>query len=457
VNENKLAVIGNTYPVLYTYAESTTEEGLLIPPYIYNDKMFVKVYDITNRANPVLSRTVIVNGTLSGSRMIGDYVYAVVNQPATQPSATGTGIEVMLPTISGDCVKEVQPTEIHYIDAPDISYQLTTIVAVNIMNNAQEPTYEPFLTGYSTTLYVSLNNMYLVVPNTTRWFILENGDEPREETLIYRIKLDQEKIVVMSEGTVSGYVLNQFSMDEYNNYFRIATTVWTNRNSTNSLYILDMNLNVVGKLEDLAPGETIYSTRFMGDRCYLVTFRQIDPFFVIDVANPTQPKVLGYLKIPGFSGYLHPYDENHIIGIGKQDSNLKLSLFDVTDVTDPTETAKYIIESQYSDSPVLYEHKAFLFDKAKRLLALPVSTNMLWIRDGNNDYWQGAYIFDLSLEQGFTLEGKITHQHVVDQIEYNLNINRILYIDNVLYTISNNKVKMNDMESLQPLNEINLS
>jgi len=448
VNENKLAVIGNIYPVLdYTYAESATEEGLLVPPYVYNDEMFVKVYDITNRANPVLFKTVIVNGTLSGSRMIGDYVYAVVNQPATQPIANETGIEVMLPTISGDYIKEVQPTEIHYIDAPDIFYRLTTIVAVNIMNDTQEPTYEPFLTGYSTTMYVSLNNMYLVVPNTTRWFILENGDEPKEETLIYRIKLDQEKIVVMAEGAVSGY----------NSFFRIATTVWTNGDSTNSLFILDMNLNVVGKLEDIAPREQIYSTRFMGDRCYLVTFRQIDPFFVIDVANPTEPKVLGYLKIPGFSGYLHPYDENHIIGIGKQDSNVKLSLFDVTDVTAPTETAKYIVEAEYSDSPVLYDHKAFLFDKSKQLLALPVSTNMFWMRDKNKGYWQGAYIFDISLEQGFTLEGEITHQNVADQFEYGLEVKRILYIDNVLYTISDNKVKMNDLESLEPLNEINLS
>jgi len=457
VNENKLVVIGNTYPVLYTYTESATEEGLVIPPYVYNDKMFVKVYDITNRANPILSRTVIVNGTLSGSRMIGDYVYAVVNQPATLPSSNEIGIEVMLPTISGDHVKEVQPTEIHYIDAPDIFYRLTTIVAVNIMNDAQEPTYEPFLTGYSTTVYVSLNNMYLVVPNTTGWFILENGDEPKEETLIYRIKLDQEKIVIMTEGAVSGYVLNQFSMDEYNSFFRIATTVWTNGDSANSLFILDMDLNVVGKLEDLAPGEQIYSTRFMGDRCYLVTYRQIDPFFVIDVANSTEPKVLGYLKIPGFSGYLHPYDENHVIGIGEQDNNVKLSLFDVTDVTAPTETAKYIVQAEYSDSPVLYEHKAFLFDKPKQLLALPVSTNMFGIRDGNSGYWQGAFIFDISLEQGFTLEGEITHQNVADQFEYDLNVKRILYIDNVLYTVSDNKVKMNDLESLEPLNEINLS
>jgi inhibitor of cysteine peptidase len=457
VNENKLAVLGNTYPVLYTYAESTTEEGSLITPYVYNDKMFIKIYDITNRANPILSRTVIVNGTLSGSRMIGDYVYAVVNQPVIQPSSNEIGIEVMLPTISGDYVKEVQPTEIHYIDAPDISYQLTTIIAVNIMNNTQEPTYEPFLTGYSTTMYVSLNNMYLVVPNTTRWFILENGDEPKEETLIYRIKLEQEKIVVMVEGSISGYVLNQFSMDEYNGFFRIATTMWTNRNSTNSLFILDMDLNVVGKLEDLAEGESIYSTRFMGDRCYLVTFRQIDPFFVIDVTEPTEPKELGNLKIPGYSSYLHPYDENHIIGIGKQDSNVKLSLFDVTDVTAPTEIDNYIVEAEYSDSPVLYDHKAFLFDKPKQLLALPVSTNMFGIRDGNSGYWQGAYIFDISLEQGFTLEGKITHQNVADQFEYNLNVKRILYVDNVLYTTSDKKVKMNDLESLEPLNEINLS
>jgi len=220
------------------------------------------------------------------------------------------------------------------------------------MNDAQEPTYEPFLTGYSTNMYVSLNNMYLVAPNTNWFFLLGGEDEPKEETLVYRIELNQEQVNILSEGTVSGYVLNQFSMDEYSGYFRIATTTnnfnWRTfaeeATSKNNVYVLDMNLDVVGELEDLAPGEQIYSARFMGDRLYLVTFRNIDPLFVIDLSNPTAPTVLGQLKVTGYSGYLHPYDENHIIGIGKETEyeakedfswyqGVKISLFDVSDVS----------------------------------------------------------------------------------------------------------------------------
>jgi inhibitor of cysteine peptidase len=249
-------------------------------------------------------------------------------------------------------------------------------------------------------------------------------------------------------------VLNQFSMDEYNDFFRIATTKWTSDGSINNLFILNMSLNVVGKLEDLAPGESIYSARFMGDRCYLVTFRQIDPFFVIDVGNPAEPKVLGYLKIPGFSGYLHPYDENHIIGIGKQDTNVKLSLFDVTNVTAPTEITKYIVQAYWSDSTVLWDHKAFLFDKSKQLLALPVSISGDWY--DTKGFWQGAYVFNVSLEQDFTLKGNITHQSGADEFESGLQVKRILYIDNVLYTISDKKIKMNNLENLDLINEVNL-
>jgi len=458
VNENKLAVLGNIYPFL-PYAYPEVQEKLWIGPYVYTEEMFVKVYDITNRTKPVLARTVTLNGTLSGSRMIGDYVYAVVNQPATQPNGNETDIDIILPKIAGDYVEEVQPAEIRYVDAPDVFYYFTTIVAVNVINDVQKPTYEPFLTGQTSNMYVSLNNMYLVVPNTNVWILRANGAEPKEETLIYRVKLDKEKMVAEAEGAVSGYVLNQFSMDEYNRFFRIATTKWTSEGSINNLFILNMSLSVVGKLENLAPGERIYSARFMGDRCYLVTFRQIDPFFVIDLSNSTEPTVLGFLKIPGFSGYLHPYDEDHIIGIGKQDNNVKLSLFDVTNVTAPTERAKYIVQADWSDSTVLSDHKAFLFDKPKQLLALPISLNWFMIRDEyySKGFWQGAYIFDVSLELGFTLEGNVTHQNVADEFESGLEVKRILYIDNILYTISDKKIKMNDLESLELLNEIKLS
>jgi len=457
VKEDKLAVLGNRYPFL-PYAYPETQEKSWIGPYVYTEEVFVKVYDITDRANPILTRIVTINGSLSGSRLIGNYVYAVVNQPATQPN-DNEDVEVVLPRIGGDYVKDVQPTEIRYVDTPDVFYYFTTIVAVNIMNDAENPTYEPFLTGQTANMYVSLENMYLVVPNTNVWILRENGGEPREETLIYRVRLDGERIVAEAEGAVSGYVLNQFSMDEYNGFFRVATTEWTSEGSKNNLFILNMSLSIIGKLENLAPEERIYSARFMGDRCYLVTFRQIDPFFVIDVSNSTKPKILGYLKIPGFSGYLHPYDDDHIIGIGKQDNNVKLSLFDVTNVTAPTEKAKYLVKADWSDSAVLWDHKAFLFDKPKQLLALPVSINSFVIRDEyyTKGFWQGAYIFDISLARGFTLEGNVTHQNLADQFESGLEVKRILYIDDVLYTISEKKAKINDLESLEPLTEIQLS
>jgi len=471
INGDKLAIFHNEYTVypLYDGVEvressssaeekpenTTADEAPGVPePITYEPPTTsIKVYDISDKENPVLTRDFSIDGNYFSSRMIGDYVYVVATM-----YTFFTETDIALPRIQSNNETEVIPaTDIYYCNLSDSSYSFTTIVALNIQNDSQEPTHETIVLGGTSTIYVSQNNIYLTFTHYS-W-----QEDETTKTTIQRIKIEQQTITFEATGEVLGYVLDQFLMDEHNGYFRIATTVNNRRTfaeeatSKNNVYVLDMNLNVVGKLEDLAPGEQIYSARFMGDRCYLVTYRQIDPFFVIDVANPTEPKVLGYLKIPGFSGYLHPYDENHIIGIGKQDSNVKLSLFDVTDVTAPRETAKYIVEADYSDSPVLYDHKAFLFDKPKQLLAIPVSTNIFGIRDRNSGYWQGAYIFDISLEQGFTFEGEITHQNVADQFEYDCSVKRILYIGDVLYTISGMKVKMNNLETLAEINEVELS
>jgi len=489
VNENKLAVLANYFP----YSMYGIGGGLSVDtfaPFNFVEEMFVKVYDITDKANPVLSRTVTVNGTMYGSRMIGNYVYIVVNHVIMQQRANGTDLEVVLPTISGDYTRQIQPTEIYYIDAPDTSYQLTTIIAVNVMNDAQEPTYEPFLTGYSTNMYVSLNNMYLVAPNTNWYFILDGEDEPKQETLVYRIELNQEQVNILSEGTVPGYVLNQFSMDEYSGYFRVATTTnnfgWRTfaeeATSKNNVYVLDMNLDVVGELEDLAPGEQIYSARFMGDRLYLVTFRNIDPLFVIDLSDPTAPTVLGQLKVTGYSGYLHPYDENHIIGIGKETEyeakadfswyqGVKISLFDVSDVLNPREVDMVEIGDRGTTSPILDDHKALLFDESRNLLVIPVlvaEKDPTMYPDELPDWaygeyvWQGACVFDISPD-GIEYRGGITHLEDGADLksgywsysEYF--VERALYIGNVLYTVSDKLVKMNDLGSLDLLNEIELS
>ncbi len=441
----------------------------------------IKVYDISNKENPVLKRDFSVDGNYFSSRMIGDYVYVV----ATQWSVFIETDDVFLPRVHSDNETEVIPADdIYYYNFSDTYYSFTSIVALNIQNDAQQPTHETILVGGTSAIYVSQNNIYLTFPNYT-W-----QENETMKTTIQRIRIDKQAITFAAQGEVPGYVLNQFSMDEHNGYFRIATTDnfgWgtfaEEVPSKNNVYVLDMNLNIVGKLEDLAPGEQIYSARFMGDRCYVVTFRNIDPLFVIDLSNPTAPTVLGQLKVTGYSGYLHPYDENHIIGIGKETEyeakedfawyqGVKISLFDVSDVSNPVELAKYEIGDRGTDSPVLWDHKALLFDRAQNLLVIPIMLAEIDPSqydgevppDAYGEYvWQGAYVFDISLD-GIELRGRITHMDD-DADLLNLgyyfgsdySVQRSLYIDNVLYTISSMKVKMNSLETLMEVNEVELS
>ncbi len=308
-----------------------------------------------------------------------------------------------------------------------------------------------------------------------------------EGTMIYKIKIDKGDITYIADGFIPGWVLNQFSMDEYNGYFRVATTVgnsWGAGKSMNNIYVLNSSLGIIGRLEDLAPGEQIYSARFMGDRSYLVTFKKVDPLFVIDLKNPKSPKVLGKLKIPGYSDYLHPYDENHIIGVGKEAvdakqgdfawyQGVKMALFDVTDVSNPKELAKYEIGDRGTDSPALHDHRAFLFSKDRSLLVIPalVAEVNPSAYSGNPPadaygefVYQGAYVFSISPEKGITLRGRITHMEGIDDLKKSgwyfdspYSVKRTLYIDDVLYTISNKLVKMNSLADLKEIGKVALS
>jgi inhibitor of cysteine peptidase len=289
-----------------------------------------------------------------------------------------------------------------------------------------------------------------------------------EKTVVHKISISNGNIEYLTSGEVPGYTLNQFSMDEYNGYFRIATTTGNWRaESLNHVYVLDASLNIVGKLEDLAHGERIYSVRFMADKAYMVTFRQIDPLFVIDMSNPANPQVLGYLKVPGVSDYLHPYDDTHIIGVGNNATEqgringLKLSLFDVSDFSNPKEISTYVIggDGTYASSDALYDHKAFLFDKDKQLMVIPVSINTYSSKlPYEYDYWQGAYVFNIDLANGISLKGKVTHENETNNTyyDYNAQIRRSLYIDNVLYTVSNSMIKANSLADLVEISKVDL-
>lgn len=291
-----------------------------------------------------------------------------------------------------------------------------------------------------------------------------------EKTVVHKIGIDGGKIEYLTSGEVPGYVLDQFSMDENNGYLRIATTTgnsWRSGATYNHLYVLDSDMEIVGKLEDLAEGESVHSARFMGDRAYIVTFKQVDPLFVIDLSNPQAPSVLGYLKVTGVSEYLHPYDSERLIGIGR-DANeggvvtgMKISIFDVSDVSNPIETAKYTISDSdswtYSES--LYDHKSVLFSKSKGLLVIPIQTSKSSVVDGEYkwDYWQGAYAFEIS-PSSISLKGKVTHMNETAESEYysQPQVRRSLYIEDTLYTISPSMIKMNSLETMEDVGSIEL-
>ncbi len=573
VNKDRLVVFSRDY-------NYQSNEGIGNFPYprpFNGEVTLIEVYDITNRAEPVKANDFVLSGDYHGSRMIGDHVYAVVNQPTYYYGGTEP---LPLPVIMENSnVKEVAASDIYYFDMPDYSYSYLNIVALNTQDDAEEYASKTYLAGSTQNMYVSMENIYItytirnniyttgniiddiIIPSLPA-AVAENvegiqrlgieasqkmeqiseavnsyvngleGNEKEEfdikiqqrtaevekrleketeKTAIHKIAISNGEINYEGQGSVPGHVLNQFSMDENKGYFRIATTTTPNwgfsriammqttaavaqepsqpptqqQTSQNNIYVLDDSLNIVGAVEDLAPGESIYSARFMGDKAYLVTFVKIDPLFVIDLSEPTNPRVLGKLKIPGYSDYLHPYDENHIIGIGKEAigseqgefawyQGVKLALFDVTDPENPKELSKYEIGDRGTDSEALHEHKAFLFDREKNLLVIPVLLAEIdkskYAGDAPlyayGDYtWQGAYVFNLDTENGFQLKGKITHSDENDDsllksgwyyYGSQYSVKRSLYMDNVLYTISDSRIKMNDLSDMSEVNSVKL-
>lgn len=438
----------------------------------------IDVYDITSRADPEIFQVIKFNGWYMDSRLIGDHVYVVMTHAVVYYDWQDETYELTLPEITNNGeTRAVDPSKLCYFNEP-IGYPIYNLI-VSIDLDDKTINYETYLSDGSWDMYVSKKNIYITG---------NNGWWGHEETTIHKLAIDNGEIEYKTKGTVPGRVLNQFSMDEFKGYFRVATSNW----SASGVYVLDGSLEIVGRLEGLAPDETLHSARFMATRCYLVTFMKIDPFFVIDLSNPRNPKVLGELKIPGVSDYLHPYDVNHIIGLGKDTHDMgnfawfqgvKLSLFDVTDLRNPKEISKYVIGDRGTSTPALYDHKAFLFSRSKNLLALPIS--LYEVEEGNppESYgefvWQGVYIFHISVEDGFQLRGKVTHYADGekpgcgggwwnDWVFWGLippedhepeacrNIVRALYIDNVFYTVSEKMVKLSKLGSFKTIKDINL-
>ena len=473
-------------PIIYDSIQSTTKPNILpelMPRYPhFSSTVSVKVFDIGVKEKIREVREICLEGSYVSSRMIEDNLYLMANRMIDYYGITERGDEAQ-PYYKDSYLGE-QPQSIGFEDIryfPDaIAPNYITLLGLNLKDMDKKANINTYL-GQGNNIYSSTENLFVAVDRYETENNISNESVigstirgiPRNTryTEVYKFALEGGITIYKAKGKVPGNILNQFAMDENNGFFRIATTtgeMWrTDENtSKNNVYILDDKMELAGKLEGIAPTERIYAMRFMGDKGYMVTFRQTDPFFVIDLKDPKEPKVLGYLKIPGYSDYLHPYDENHVIGFGKEvimekgmalQTGMKVAVFDVSNVNVPIEKFKIEIGSRGTDSPLLRDHKALLFSKDKQLLAFPVTV----MESRNKTEWgqfvfQGAYVYELNMDKGLNLVNKITHLSKDDYTmagshwyDSDKNVNRIIYIGESLYTLSHGRIEahgLNDMK-----------
>lgn len=520
IDGNKMVIIGSYYKD-FEEPESLYKYMDIVPsPYYWDERTKAYIIDITDRTNPVIARSVEFEGTYQSSRKVDNSLYLVLNKYPSwvlQENARlkTPGTELLPEYIDSNIGENEEPL----CGCEDVSYfpgftdpNYLVVAALDLNDLTKEVEKEVYL-GSAENIYASRENLYVASTHYDEALAIDEyvgpWTMPEESTNIYRFSLAPGDIAYAGQGKVPGTILNQFSMDENNGYFRIATTKenWTlDEESTNNLYVLNnADMQIVGQLTGLAPGEKIYSVRFMGDRAYMVTFRTIDPFYVIDVSNPANPNVLGYLKIPGYSDYLHPFDENHIIGFGKETATImedfmfgmedvllpllieeilpsftreiatgmKIAMFDVTDVANPVEMHKIAIGERGTNSELLRNHKALLFDKEKGIMAFPIQIAKI-NREGFSEaeiasswgdtIFSGAQVYNVSLENGFVLRGEATHYTAADytngiltNTDWLRDIKRILYIGKYFYTVSEAIVKAHQMEDVKDVNSLELT
>lgn len=296
---------------------------------------------------------------------------------------------------------------------------------------------------------------------------IDDGDDSSKVTLeedpyeiatsIVKVEIDEGKVEFNSTGEVPGMALDQFAMDEHDGYLRIVTTTsnwwWWNSTSevNNRLFVLDKDLEVVSTLEGLGkPGESVQSTRFVGDYAYVVTFLNTDPFYVIDLSDPLNPKVLSELEIPGFSAYLQPIGENYMLGIGFGDleggtRGLKISLYDISDKSKAVVASEIVYpyaDNQYIYTSTIYNHKDLLVSIDKGIITLPYGSYD-W-SDGNYSYQSGVLVLNLDIESGEISErARVLHS---EANYYDIYVYKAKYIGDYLYTISSKYVKVSSIE-----------
>ena len=473
--------------------------------YYYSRTMntVVKIYNITSKDNPVLTKSYEMYEPYYTSRCIDNVLYVI-----SSGSLRKENDDIVIGYSEDNVEKEMAVDQIKRIK--DIKTTTQTLIStVDLNNETADIKLNSYLMNISNA-YVSENAIYLLnqkykynydeqIPISALFGLkgvfgipdyYENLDSTNGYyTDIYKFDIDKDGIVKYNAKTkVKGKTINQYSLDEKDNHLRIALY----DNDGSRIVILDEKLKQIGISDDVAKGEKMYSSRFIGNKVYFVTYKTVDPLFVIDLSNESKPKVLGKLKIPGYSTYLHPYDENHIIGIGMETKEtvnrnsygrvisttarvvgMKMALFDVSNVNSPIQISSVVIGDSKTTSAILTNPKALLFSKEKSLIAIPVnnysedfevtlsSDNETMIKNytrySKPYIAEGYFVYNINVQDGFKLKGVITHEREEKTYYYNNSkLLRGLYIDNNLYTVSETMIKVNDLEELKAVSELKL-
>ena len=449
----------------------------------------ILVYDISDRANPVLIRNFSQDGDYQSSRLIGDNLYTISVRHVFLGSKYDYKPEDVIPQYKDNLKSEsfllMAAGDICVPSNPSNS-SYTIISGMDIKNSSNDVSLKSTL-GSGGTVYSSKDNLYVATYSYSfsprlliakiASFASDYSDAGME---VIKFGLDKGKVTVKQRTSVPGNVINQYSMDEYNGHFRIATTYINNKGlNENGVYVFDGEMSMTGKLDGMAPDERIYSVRYTGNKMYMVTFKQVDPLFVIDLSDPSAPKELGQLKIPGFSNYMHPYSDNLMIGIGMQASNegrvqgMKLSLFDVSNPEDPKEISSYNIEENaYSD--VQYNPKAFLFSKEKNLISFPMQYHKYFVHGkeiSEDDLYSGKLegtidfnteSYETKFHAVFAIFGlednKLVKRAYVEQPQsgdqYDATIQRGCYVGDTLFTVSNNNILATSLKDFSKISDL---
>ena len=440
------------------------------------------LFDVSNPAAPVLEHTVSITGWPSTGRMVGGTIYLV----ATEFIWTLNGTYTLPQLCVDEACRSLHADEVYHDPQSVDAWDYTNLLAVNATSG--EARAMSVITGGYSLLYMSPTAMYLAF---YKWSPAPMGTmgpliavrASSGYTTIYKLRAEGLDIATGGSADVPGSLISQYAMDEWDGDLRVATTTWGatdgSAGATSGVYVFDGAMQPVGSVSGLAPGESIFAVRFLGDRAYVVTYRKIDPLFVIDLADPSRPSVSGTLEMPGFSEYLYPVDAQHLLGLGKDAvpaiegnwswyQGLKLALYNVTDPAAPSEVANVTLGDRGTDSMALYDPHAFLYVPGRQYVVVPVELaqiNASWYPDGVPSWawgsivWQGVYVFRVNATSGITEVGRIAH----DDGTVNATcgwygspdaITRSLYIGDVLYTVSPTTVMANSLTDLSEISAV---